>query len=69
MLHYLKEYEAEDRVEQAVAAVIAEGRDVTYDMKSDKAGGVGTSRVVEAIIEKWENNPGALNCNRNDPRV
>ena len=52
MLRHLKEYEAADNLEQAVAAVISEGKDVTYDMKMDKSGGVGTSQVTEAIIKK-----------------
>jgi len=52
MLRYLKEPEAADRLEKAVAAVVAEGRDVTYDMKPDKTGGVSTSRAAEAVIEK-----------------
>jgi isocitrate dehydrogenase (NAD+) len=52
MLRHLKEFEAADRLEQAVAAVIAEGRDVTYDMKMDKSGGVGTSQVADAVIKK-----------------
>jgi len=52
MLRHLKEYAAASRLEKALAAVIAEGKDVTYDMKPDKCGGVGTSRVAEAVIEK-----------------
>ena len=35
MLRHLGQKEAADRLERAVAAVIAEGRDVTYDMKPD----------------------------------
>ena len=45
-------FEASERLENAIASVIEEGVDVTYDMKMDKSGGVGTSRVAEAIIEK-----------------
>jgi isocitrate dehydrogenase (NAD+) len=52
MLRYLKELEAADRLEKALAAVIAEGKDVTYDMKMEKTGGVGTSRVADAVIAK-----------------
>jgi isocitrate dehydrogenase (NAD+) len=52
MLRYLKEFEASERVENAVASLIAEGKDVTYDMKTDRSAGVGTSRVTEAVIEK-----------------
>jgi isocitrate dehydrogenase (NAD+) len=50
MLHYLKETEAAEKLEKAVASVIAGGKDVTYDMRADKCG-VGTSRVADAIIE------------------
>src|SRR5690606_8860345 len=35
MLRHLGEREAADRIEQAVARVIAEGRSVTYDLKAD----------------------------------
>lgn len=52
LLRYLKEFAAADSLEKAIAAVIAEGRNVTYDMKMDKSGGVGTSQVADAIIEK-----------------
>jgi isocitrate dehydrogenase (NAD+) len=52
MLRYLKEFEAADRLEKAIAAVISEGQKVTYDMKLDKSGGVGTSQVAEAVIAK-----------------
>jgi isocitrate dehydrogenase (NAD+) len=51
MLRYLKENEAADRLEKAIAAVIAEGKFVTYDMREDKCG-VGTSQVADAVIEK-----------------
>ena len=52
MLRYLKETQAADRLEKAVAAVIAEGKNVTYDMHMNKAAGVGTSQVADAVIEK-----------------
>ncbi len=52
MLKYLNENAAAGRLEKAIAAVIAEGRNVTYDMKSDKSGGVGTSQVADAVIAK-----------------
>jgi isocitrate dehydrogenase (NAD+) len=52
MLRYLKEFAAADKLERAIAEVIAEGRNVTYDMKMDKSGGVGTSQVADAVIEK-----------------
>ncbi len=56
MLRYLKEQEAADRLEKAVAAVIAEGKDVTYDMKPDRNDptAVGTSEMADAIIRKMQ---------------
>ncbi|BAS27262.1 isocitrate/isopropylmalate dehydrogenase family protein [Limnochorda pilosa] len=52
MLRHLGEKEAADRVERAVAAVIAEGKSVTYDMKPnrDDPTAVGTSQMADAII-------------------
>ena len=54
MLRYLKETEAADRMEGAIADVIREGESVTYDMKPsrDDPTAVGTSDVADAIIEK-----------------
>ncbi len=52
MLQHLGETEAAARVERAVAAVIAEGTHVTYDMKRDRNDptAVGTSQMADAII-------------------
>jgi isocitrate dehydrogenase (NAD+) len=54
MLRYLKEGEAADRMEGAIADVIREGKSVTYDMKPhrDDPTAVGTSEVADAIIER-----------------
>jgi isocitrate dehydrogenase (NAD+) len=54
MLRHLEEREAADRLESAIADVIAQGRSVTYDMKPtrDDPTAVGTSGVADAIIEK-----------------
>ena len=54
MLRYLKETDAADRLERAVAAVIAEGKNVTYDMKADRNAptAVGTREMTKAICEK-----------------
>jgi isocitrate dehydrogenase (NAD+) len=56
MLRHLGETEAADRLESAIAAVIAEGRSVTYDMKQsrDDPTAVGTSQVADAVIEKLQ---------------
>jgi isocitrate dehydrogenase (NAD+) len=52
MLRYLGEKVAADRVQDAVAAVIAEGVNVTYDMKPtrDDPTAVGTREMADAII-------------------
>ena len=54
MLRYLDETAAADQVEHAIAAVIREGRRVTYDMKPTREDptAVGTSDVADAIIDK-----------------
>lgn len=43
-----------DKLENAVAAVIAEGKNVTYDLKEDRNDptAVGTSQMADAIIKK-----------------
>lgn len=52
MLRHIGESDAAHRLEKAVASVIAEGRTVTSDMKTDPQGtrSAGTSQVAEAII-------------------
>jgi len=56
MLRYLQETEPADRLERAVAEVIAEGKDVTYDMKPhrDDPTAVGTQEMAEAICAKMQ---------------
>jgi isocitrate dehydrogenase (NAD+) len=53
MLRHLEEGAAADRLEAAIADVIADGRSVTYDMKAtrDDPTAVGTSEVADAIVE------------------
>ncbi len=52
MLDHLGEHEAARRLENAVGAVIREGRSLTYDMKPtrDDPTAVGTSEVADAIV-------------------
>lgn len=52
MLRHLGEMEAARRVEDAIAAVIAEGTSVTYDLKPtrDDPTAVGTQEMADAII-------------------
>jgi isocitrate dehydrogenase (NAD+) len=54
MLRHLGEGESAARLEKAIAEVIAEGRSVTYDLKSnrDDANAVGTSQVTDVVIKK-----------------
>ncbi len=56
MLDHLGEPDAARRLETAVAAVIAAGERVTYDLKPsrDDPTAVGTSEYADAIIEKLE---------------
>lgn len=54
MLRHIGENEAADRLEKAVAAVIAEGKAVTYDLKADRNDptAVGTKEMAAAIAAK-----------------
>lgn len=54
MLRYLGEIKAADNLENSVAEVIREGKNVTYDLKENKndATAVGTKEMAQAIIEK-----------------
>ena len=54
MLRHLNKMAEADRLERAVAEVIEEGKNVTYDMKlnRDDPSAVGTSQMADAIIEK-----------------
>ena len=56
MLRHLEELDAANRLESALAAVIEEGRSVTYDMKPtrDDPTAVGTSQVADAVIQKLQ---------------
>ncbi len=54
MLRYIGETVAADKLEKAVAAIIKEGKDVTYDMKPERndPSAVGTKQMAEAIARK-----------------
>ena len=54
MLRHLGEAEAADKVDHAIASVVEEGKDVTYDMKPspDDPSAATTSGVADAIIAK-----------------
>ena len=52
MLRHLGEQQSAVRLEKAIASVIAEGKDLTYDLKSAGSPAASTSRVADAVIEK-----------------
>jgi len=53
MLRHLNETKAADKLEKAIAYVIAEGKSVTYDLKSDRnQTAATTSEVADAVIKK-----------------
>jgi len=54
MLRHLGERASADRLEAAVAAVLAEGKSVTYDLKPDRNDptAVGTSEMADAVISR-----------------
>ncbi len=54
MLRYINEKVAADRLEAAVAEIVAEGKSVTYDLKLDRNDptAVGTSEMADTIIAR-----------------
>ncbi len=56
MLRHLGERDAAQRLDRALSQVIAEGKNVTYDLKPrpDDPSAVGTSQVADAVIEKLQ---------------
>jgi isocitrate dehydrogenase (NAD+) len=59
MLCHLGEIKAADRLEKAIAEVIAEGKSVTYDLKLDRnQPAATTSGVADAVIEKLKKQGG-----------
>lgn len=54
MLSHIGEVKASERLENAIATVIVEGKSVTYDMKArrDDPSAVGTSQVADAVIAR-----------------
>ena len=60
MLEHIGEKEAAVRLEKAVAAVLKEGKNVTYDLKPKDSGApVGTREMAEAIAAKLKSPVGA----------
>jgi len=59
MLHHIGETKAADKLEKAIADVIAEGKKVTYDLKSGRnQPAATTSEVADAVIEKLKKQGG-----------
>lgn len=55
MLRHLGEKNAADRLEKAIAAVIADGTNVTYDLKENRnLPAATTSQVADAVIRKLQ---------------
>jgi isocitrate dehydrogenase (NAD+) len=56
MLRHIGERQAGDRLERAIAAVVAVGKDVTYDLKPDRDDptAVGTREFADAVIAQLE---------------
>jgi isocitrate dehydrogenase (NAD+) len=56
MLEHLGEVESAVRLERAIAQVIREGKNVTYDMKADRNDktAVGTREMGQAVVRALE---------------
>ncbi len=56
MLRHIGERDAGDRLERAIASVVAEGKDVTYDLKPDRDDptAVGTKEFADAVIARMK---------------
>jgi isocitrate dehydrogenase (NAD+) len=54
MLRHIGERDAGDRLEKAIASVVKEGTDVTYDLKADRNDptAVGTKEFADAVIKR-----------------
>src|SRR5213592_3620595 len=57
MLRHIGEREAGDRLERAVASVVADGKEVTYDLKADRDDptAVRTKEFADAVIKRMRN--------------
>jgi isocitrate dehydrogenase (NAD+) len=56
MLRHISERDAGDRLERAIASVVKEGKDVTYDLKKDRDDptAVGTKEFADAVIRRMK---------------
>ena len=57
MLRHIGERGAGDRLERAIASVVSEGKEVTYDLKADRDDptAVGTREFADAVIRRMRN--------------
>ena len=57
MLRHVGEREAADRLEKAIASVVADGKEVTYDLKPDREDptAVGTKEFADAVVRRMRN--------------
>jgi len=59
MLRHINEIKAADKLEKAIADVIAEGKKITYDLKADRnQPAATTSEVADAVVEKLKKQGG-----------
>ena len=56
MLRHIGELKAAEKLEKAIAAVIKEGKNVTYDLKAERndPSAVGTIEMADAVINKMK---------------
>jgi isocitrate dehydrogenase (NAD+) len=56
MLRHIGERDAGDKLERAIASVVKEGKNVTYDLKSDRDDptAVGTKEFADAVIRRMK---------------
>ena len=56
LLRHIGEGQASDRLEAAIAAVVGEGRFVTYDLRPDRKpeAAARTEEVADAVIARME---------------
>src|SRR5947208_17019665 len=57
MLRHIGEREAGDRLERTLASVVAEGKEVTYELKANRHDptAVGTREFADAVIRRMRN--------------
>jgi isocitrate dehydrogenase (NAD+) len=56
MLRHIGERDAGDKLERSIAAVVKDGKEVTYDLKADRDDptAVGTKEFADAVIRRMK---------------